>query len=97
MKFKYNVALRNSLVDDAPGYLSASIRSVLSSSSADLVQNDDAFASSGKQALSDNNKRIKYSIGAPVFKKVTVIRIYLNLNLLSEDEYPINRRLGRSV
>ncbi len=40
---------------------------------------------------------LKYSIGAPVFKKVTVIWIYLNLNLLSGDEHHINRRIGRSV
>ncbi len=41
--------------------------------------------------------RFKYSIGAPVFEKVTVIWIYLNLNLLSEDEHPINRRIGRCL
>ena len=36
--------------------------------------------------------QIQYTVGAPVFKKVTVIWIYLNLNLLSGDEHPINRR-----
>jgi len=46
-----------------------------------------------------NQLRIKYSIfvGAPLFKKVTVFWIYLNLNLLSEDEHTINRRIGRSA
>ena len=56
------IPLRNSLVDDAPGYHSASIRSALSSSSsADALLNDDASSSSGKHALSDNNKQYLYS------------------------------------
>ena len=65
------IPLRNSLVDDAPGYHSASIRSALSSSSssssssslssADAALNDDASSYRDKHTLSDNNKQYLYS------------------------------------
>ena len=58
------IPIRNSLVDDAPGY-SVSVCSTLSSPSADAVQNDD-YSSSGTHTLSDNKQYMYSGKGGPI-------------------------------